>query len=89
MVVLTSVILGSLLVLAFAKPPVRSGMVVRSSKSSAPEGFAHLGAAPGDKSIPLRLALVQGDMAGLEKALYDVSTPGNTNYGKHLSKEQV
>ena len=89
MVVITSIFLGSLIALTSAIPTARSGMVVRSSKSDAPEGFVHRGPAPADTSIPLRIALVQNNIAGLEKALYDVSTPSSPNYGKHLSKEQV
>jgi tripeptidyl-peptidase-1 len=89
MVVIASIFLGSLIALTSATPTARSGMLVRSSRSDAPAGFAHKGAAPSDEFIPLRIALIQNDMAGLEKALYDVSTPGSPNYGKHLSKEEV
>lgn len=64
-------------------------MVVRASKPSIPEGFVVQNAAPADQNIPLRIALVQNNIAGLEKALYDVSTPGSANYGNHLSKEEV
>lgn len=89
MVVITSVFLGSLLALASANPTSRTGMILRSKRSDAPAGFAHQGAAPAEKTIPLRIALAQKDIAGLEKALYDVSTPKSANYGKHLSKQQV
>lgn len=89
MVIVKSVFFASLLALVFAKPTARSGMVMRSSKSEAPAGFAHQGAAAADQTIPLRIALVQKDIAGLEKALYDVSTPKSANYGKHLTKAQV
>lgn len=89
MVVIISIFIGSLIALTSATPTARSGMLVRSSRSDAPAGFVHKGAAPPDKPIPLRIALVQNDMAGLEKALYDVSTPSSPNYGKHLSKKQV
>jgi len=89
MITITSVFLGSLIALASAKTHTCSGMIVRSSKSDAPEGFVRHGAAPAEMSIPFRIALLQSDMAGLEKALYDVSTPSSPNYGKHLSKEQV
>lgn len=89
MISIRSVFIASLLALATAGPLARSGMVVRESKPSAPEGFVKTGAAPASQNIPLRIALVQSDIAGLEAALYDVSTPGSANYGKHLSKEEV
>ena len=63
-------------------------MVIHASKDI-PIGFAHQGAAPADQVIPLRIALKQTNIAGLEAKLYDVSTPGSANYGNHLSKEEV
>ncbi|KAF7981933.1 hypothetical protein HWV62_30707 [Athelia sp. TMB] len=89
MIAIRSVFLASLLVFASAGPTPRSGMLVRESKSTVPEGFVVKSAAPAEQTIPLRIALKQGDIAGLEKALYDVSTPNSPNYGKHLSKEEV
>ncbi|KZP14825.1 family S53 protease [Athelia psychrophila] len=89
MIAIKSVLLATLLALVAAGPTARSGMVVRESKSAVPDGFVVKSAAPADQTIPLRIALVQSDMAGLEKALYDVSTPSSPNYGKHLSKEEV
>jgi tripeptidyl-peptidase I len=88
MIVINLVFLGSLIALVSATPTARLGMVVRSSKFEAPKEFAHQGAAPADKYIPLRIALVQNDI-GLKEALYDVLTPSSANSGKHLSKEQV
>ena len=90
MVVIKSAFLASLLVaIVTAGPMPRSDMVVRASKSVVPAGFEKLAAAPANQIIPLRIALVQNNIAGLEKALYDVSTPSSANYGKHLSKEEV
>ena len=54
-----------------------------------PIGFAKGSPAPATNILNLRLALKQSDMAGLEKALYDVSTPGSALYGQHLTKEEV
>ena len=88
-VISTSILLCSLVALTSATSTACSGMIVRSTRSDVPVGFVHQGPAPGDKSIPLRIALAQNNIAGLEKALYDVSTPSSPNYGKHLSKEQV
>lgn len=67
----------------------RADMIVRASRSAVPSGFELVAAAPADQTIPLRIALVQNNIAGLEKALYDVSTPDSLNYGNHLSKEEV
>lgn len=89
MVIIKSVFLASLLALVSAGPTARSGMMVRASKPDVPTGFVKVGTAPASQSIPLRIALVQSDIAGLEKALYDVSTPSSANYGNHLSKAEV
>ncbi|KAI0062175.1 family S53 protease [Artomyces pyxidatus] len=64
-------------------------MIVRERLDAAPDGFAPQGDAPADQILNLRLALVQGDPAGLEDALMAVSTPGNDRYGKFLTKEEV
>lgn len=89
MIGLSTVFLASLLAVASASPTPRSNMVVRADKKAPPPGFAFERVAESDKTIPLRIALVSKDFVGLEKAIYDVSTPGSANYGKHLSKEQV
>ncbi|TFY67250.1 hypothetical protein EVJ58_g1740 [Rhodofomes roseus] len=39
--------------------------------------------------IKLRVALVQSNPAGLEDALYDVSTPSSDNYGQYLTREEA
>ncbi|KAJ6519080.1 family S53 protease [Mycena sanguinolenta] len=78
--------LNSLLSLAAASPVSR---VLHSSRSSAPSGFASLGAAPADQSLKIRFGLASNNAPGLEKALLDVSTPSSANYGKHLTKDQV
>ncbi|KAI0062179.1 subtilisin-like protein [Artomyces pyxidatus] len=64
-------------------------MVVHDRRDSAPSGFVHVGAAPSDTVLNLRLGLTQGNFAGLEEALYAVSTPGSDLYGQHLSKEET
>ena len=90
MVVVTLVFLSLLQFVALALGRVTpcAGMVIRANKDI-PIGFAHQGAAPADQVIPLRIALKQTNIAGLEAKLYDVSTPGSANYGNHLSKEEV
>lgn len=69
--------------------PLFDTLVTHEERSSVPTGFIKSGAAPPDDLLTLRIALAQGDMKGLEDALYDASTPGSSNYGKHLSKAEV
>ena len=64
-------------------------MHVHESRSAAPVGFVKGGAAPADTVMTMLIALTQNNPAGLEKAVMDVSTPGNALYGQHLTKEQV
>ncbi|KAI0777411.1 family S53 protease [Trametes elegans] len=75
-------------VLAHGKPLARS-LQVHEAIKAAPPAFQVVGPAASDATLDLRIALVQGDMAGLEKALMDVSTPSSAQYGQHLSKEEV
>lgn len=76
---------------AWSKPlsQARRDMVVHERRDTAPNGFAQGGAAPADQVLSLRFALSQSDFAGLETALYAVSTPGNARYRQFLSKEEV
>lgn len=66
-----------------------ANMVLHEQRDSAPPGFILSGSAPSDQVVKLKLALVQGDMASLEEALYEVSVPSSPMYGIHLSKEEV
>ena len=75
-------------VLVHGKPLARS-LQVHEAIKAAPPAFQVVGPAASDATLDLRIALVQGDMAGLEKALMDVSTPSSAQYGQHLSKEEV
>lgn len=81
--------LVSVLTLAYAKPAPRNLVVVHERHETVPEGFVKNGAPPPTTNLNLRIALVSSDMAGLEKALYDVSTPSSALYGQHLTKEEV
>lgn len=83
-----SVVIASLCALALGKP-ARRDMQVHEARTHAPAGFSLTGAASPDTTLSLRLALVRSDDAGLIEALYDVSTPSSTNYGSHLSKDEV
>ncbi|KAA1472281.1 family S53 protease [Dentipellis sp. KUC8613] len=64
-------------------------MRLLEKRDSAPHSFVSAGPAPSDHVLNLRIGLTQNNFPGLEKALYDVSTPGSSKYGKHLSKEEV
>ncbi|KAI0642667.1 family S53 protease [Trametes meyenii] len=81
----------SLFTLALGKPVVQSSErhVVRSQVDTLPRGFSYVGKAATEKTLNLRIALVQNNASGLESALYDVSDPKSANYGNHLSKAQV
>ncbi|OBZ67218.1 Tripeptidyl-peptidase sed3 [Grifola frondosa] len=73
---------------ALGKPMSRS-MQMHEARETIPEGFTLSGPAPSETTLNMRLALVQSDPAGLEKALYDVSIPSSALYGQHLTKEEV
>ncbi|KAH9830767.1 peptidase S8/S53 domain-containing protein [Rhodofomes roseus] len=79
----------SLLSLAVATPTPPRTMRVHTRMDSAPVGFTLAGAASPDTMIKLRVALVQSNPAGLEDALYDVSTPSSANYGQYLTREEA
>ena len=85
----TVLFLTSFFVLALGNPLARRAMTVHESRDSLPEGFVKAGPASPDAVLSMRMALRQNNAAGLEKALIDVSTPGNALYGKHYTKEQV
>jgi len=78
----------SLALLSIASP-VADTMVIHNSRQAAPVGFKASGPAPSEQTIDIRIALASNNIAGLEAALYDVSTPSSANYRKFLSKEQV
>lgn len=73
---------------AYGKPMARS-MQVHETRVSVPSAFERVSAAPSDAMLNLRVALVQNDMAGLEKALMDVSDPASPLKGQFLTKEEV
>lgn len=66
-----------------------TNLVLHEQRDSVPDGFVQNGPAPPSQVVNLKFALVQNNMAGLEEALYSVSTPSSASYGQHLSKEQV
>ena len=82
-------LLFSAFVAAVSAAPAFRDLVLHESRQGVPDGFIQTGAAPADQMLNLRLALVNSDMAGLESALYAVSTPDSAQYGQHLTKEEV
>lgn len=73
---------------AYGKPVARS-MQVHETRAKVPEVFTTKGPASPETMLDLRIAMVSSDMAGLEKALMDVSTPGSPLRGQFLTKEEV
>ncbi|OBZ67228.1 Tripeptidyl-peptidase sed3 [Grifola frondosa] len=69
--------------------PTSGSLQLHESRVQVPTGFKLNGSPPADTLLNLRIALTQSDPAGLQSALYDVSTPSSANYGKHLSKSEV
>jgi hypothetical protein len=66
-----------------------ANMLLHESRTVLPRGFVMQTAAPPDMKLDLRIALRQRDVDGLERRLYEVSTPGKETYGKYLSKAEV
>ncbi|EMD36470.1 hypothetical protein CERSUDRAFT_156150 [Gelatoporia subvermispora B] len=81
-------VLACLFSLTLSKPAARN-LLLHESLEGVPAGFQLVGPASPDTTLKMRVALVQSDPAGLETALYDVSTPSSANYGQHLSKSEV
>ncbi|KAI0646520.1 family S53 protease [Trametes meyenii] len=86
---LSSAFLVACLVAAAYGTPLARNMQVHETRESVPSTFQLVGPAPSDAVVDLRVALVQNDIAGLQKALLDVSDPASPLKGQHLSKEEV
>ncbi|KAJ5886113.1 Peptidase S8/S53 subtilisin/kexin/sedolisin [Penicillium subrubescens] len=52
--------------------------------AAVPEGWHYSRTPRGDQPIKLQVALTQGDVAGFEQAVLDMSTPDHPNYGQHF-----
>ncbi|KAI9066581.1 family S53 protease-like protein [Trametes sanguinea] len=79
----------SFITLALGAPLAREPLHVHDSRSAAPQGFRASSAPHPDTVLNLRIALKQSDPTGLIEKLYDVSTPGSSNYRKFLSKAEL
>lgn len=55
----------------------------------APEGNTWMAMAPPSHMMEMRIGVMSNNMEGLEKAVYEMSTPGNPKYGMHLSTDEV
>jgi len=67
----------------------KRAMVLREKRDEVPYEFTETGVAHGDTILEFKIGLAPKDRSGLEKALFDVSTPGGPRYGQHLSAEEV
>ncbi|KIJ26919.1 hypothetical protein M422DRAFT_191590 [Sphaerobolus stellatus SS14] len=88
MVSLRLLSLISLVSVVLASPKYRD-FVLHERRDTVPRGFVHNGPASVNQTITLKIALNSNNLAGLEKALLDVSTPSSALYGQHLTKEEV
>ncbi|KAJ7432130.1 family S53 protease [Mycena galericulata] len=82
-------ILFLLPLLTVSTPVANQFRVLQDSLDSAPQGFVSVGETPGSRPLNLWLALTSKDAPGLESAIVDVSTPSSSNYGKHLTQDEV
>ncbi|THU85269.1 subtilisin-like protein [Dendrothele bispora CBS 962.96] len=64
-------------------------MVVMEKRDKIPGNFIKTGIAHNDTLLQLKIGLKPNDRSGLEKALFDASTPGGAQYGKYLNTETV
>ncbi|TFK98410.1 Pro-kumamolisin, activation domain-containing protein [Pterulicium gracile] len=58
-------------------------------RDAPPDGFKAVSSASNEEILVFRIALAQKDFAGLEKALYEASTPGSDTFGSYLSREET
>ncbi|PNP44155.1 hypothetical protein TGAMA5MH_04442 [Trichoderma gamsii] len=64
-------------------------LVVHEDRMNIPQGWTKRGKAQPALSLPLRIGLKQQNLDQGEELLYDISNPASSNYGKHLTQEQV
>jgi len=69
--------------------PASDPMIVQHSRSAPPAGIVSEGPAPASSMLDMRIVLTSSNMAGLEEALFDVSTPGSANFRQFLTEDQV
>lgn len=74
------------LVSAAANP---SANIVVESLSQVPAGWMLVREASPTQNIRLRIALEQPNLDIFEQTLYNISTPENPLYGRHLSRDEL
>ena len=85
----TAAILASFLVATGVSALSERSLLLHEKRDAHPAAFVAQGRPAADTRIQLRIALQQKDIQGLEAKLMDISTPGNAEYGKHLSNTEV
>lgn len=86
---LVSAAFFALLLTGTLAKPVTRDLVVHERRDSVPSGFVKEGPASPETMLKLSVGLYSKDISGLQKVLYDVSTPQSPLYGQHLSKAEV
>ncbi|KAF8259313.1 subtilisin-like protein [Lactarius quietus] len=86
---LSIVLTASLSVLETSFTPRWEDVQVKHSWSLVPDDWTNLGQPATDTTIDLHIALKAQNESALTDALYEVSSPDHSKYGKHLSREQV
>ncbi|KAI9653577.1 MAG: hypothetical protein M1831_005959 [Alyxoria varia] len=74
--------------LTWANPLKTSSYAVKETHI-VPHGWKHVGAAPLNHQLDLKIGVKQNGFRELEKRLYQVSDPSHDDYGQHLSSAQV
>ncbi|KAI1107157.1 subtilisin-like protein [Jackrogersella minutella] len=75
--------------IALLQTAVQGKDVFVESLPKVPVGWRKLGNAKPGQIVKLRIALEQPNLDQFEQLLYDVSTPQNPLYGRHLSRDEV
>ncbi|KAH9161680.1 Pro-kumamolisin, activation domain-containing protein, partial [Lactarius sanguifluus] len=86
---LLSVLFTLAVILGCLATPRWDDLRVKHAWKSIPENWESLGIPSAGTTINLHLALKPHREKALVTALYEVSSPGHSKYGLHLSKEQV
>ncbi|KAJ6554608.1 family S53 protease [Mycena capillaripes] len=86
---LQSTFVASLLLAVAASPLERGIFTILESLAQIPAGFVKTGTPPATQDLPLRLALKQNNIPGLEATLSQVSDPSSALYGQYLSADEV
>lgn len=76
-------------VTAVSATPAFRDLAVLERIAAPPTGFVAHSTADSDLILNLRIGLRQSNMAGLEQALYAISTPGHDQYGHFLSADDL